>query len=185
MATLTVSEIINIGRVSTYLSKVDIQKKELRNIPYFDQDLPALIAMETDFLNWWYVLNPSDTTLQEVANGLYALCGVYAPQALNILNNGGGIVIDPATGQPNNISFQYIEFLVSSGMSAPYTTYIIEVANIINGSVKVFVDGVFIYTSEANALNVSIVYTAANVTITFNSSLAPTSTVGINYAKTI
>ncbi len=46
---------IEIGRASMYLSRNGIKRdKFLKGVPYFEQLLPLLIAMETDILSWQY-----------------------------------------------------------------------------------------------------------------------------------
>jgi len=86
---MTVSQIINIAKISEYLSQVDVAKGVLygqRVTPL----TPKILYTERTAVEWMYNLDPANSTLTLTANYLYSLCRGYNLRAQYILNNGSG-----------------------------------------------------------------------------------------------
>lgn len=107
---LPISEIIELGRVSTYLSANYVAKQNglfggtvIRPTP------PVLIAMVTDALEWGNGVGAqTDQSLRQTANYAYWLYGKFQLEAQNIINGpGGGSVIPTPSGggSPNDLDF--------------------------------------------------------------------------------
>lgn len=79
---------INIGKVSTYLANSNTAKGVLFGGRIYP-NLPTILAMETDSVNWIYEYDNTDSTLTETTAYLYALCGKYAVQAIPLVTGGG------------------------------------------------------------------------------------------------
>ena len=85
----TVTEIINIAKVSQYLSIVAIQRGGVYG-GGVDKKLPRLLYGVRKNVELVYGLDNSDTTITKTSNYLYALCGRFSMEAQNLLNGGGG-----------------------------------------------------------------------------------------------
>ena len=107
MATLlTVPVIISVGSVSTYLAANDNSVGDLFGKRLSAPTSANTIAIVTDALNWQYTGYSSDTSLQEVANYLLWLCGVYGQQAQYIVSGAGGGTVSPIAGaNPSPLQF--------------------------------------------------------------------------------
>src|ERR1700744_1554164 len=99
---LSIPLILNIGKLCQVLSSVDNQKNTLFKGATIDQRLPVTIYQVWKPLSLRYAANPSDSTVRQVAEYLLALCGPYALQAQNILNNLAGSL--PTISGPSNQS---------------------------------------------------------------------------------
>lgn len=93
---MTVTEIIEVAKVSQYLSANEIQKKGLFG-GGIDGLLPTKIYNIRKSVEWLNTLDNTDTTLVATANYLLSLCGMYALEAENIIGIGGGGSIAPVT----------------------------------------------------------------------------------------
>ena len=92
---IAITTILDIARVSQYLSANDIAKGSLfgeRKVPI----TPKVLYMERKAVEWMYNLDPTNETLRLTANYLYSLCRGYNLEASNIVNSGGGGSITPA-----------------------------------------------------------------------------------------
>jgi hypothetical protein len=187
---LTVAQQIQIGQVSTYLSLTDITKKKfLEGIPYFEQQLSILIALETDILNWQYELNPSDSTLFQAGDYLYALCGRYAIDALNSIN-AGGVIITPVTGvatfliQLKNYP-QFIVGAIDSPMVDGQDTLVITdplaVDQSLQGEVEIHVEGAEQGEDLSDRVSFIATYATGQYTIVWNQGLSNGMLVQIKY----
>ncbi len=87
---LTTAEKLSIASISEYFSFVDIKKKGLYG-GGVDLLLPQKIYAIKKSIEYWYNLNPSDTTLVTTSNYLLALCGYYGAKAQHIITNSGTI----------------------------------------------------------------------------------------------
>jgi hypothetical protein len=127
----TISEIIDIAKVSGYLAQNDIAKGSL-----FGQRKDPLLAlkiyMERKAVEWAYGMDTDYDDLRNTANYLYALCGKYAVLAYYIVTSGsGGSSITPGTitGYPYLIPITSADF-------ADATNY--NDASIVDKTVRVF-----------------------------------------------
>lgn len=107
---LPISDIIEIGRVSTYLSANYVAKKGLFGGTVIRPTPPALIAMATDALDWGNAGGAQTTaSLRSTANYAYWLFGKFQLDAQNIISGpGGGSVIPTPSGggAPNDLDFK-------------------------------------------------------------------------------
>jgi hypothetical protein len=87
----TVSQIINIAKISQFLCLLDIEKKGLYGGGQ-DLSLPRKIYCVRKNVEWLFSLSSSDSSLVSTSNYLYALCAPYNQQALFLLNISGGQV---------------------------------------------------------------------------------------------
>lgn len=168
----TIAEIIDIGRICTYLSDNDVAKGALYG-RRLDTRLPLMLAIETDSLKWVYDATVGSTaSLLPLANYLYDLCQPYAAQAIRILAlGGGGIIVNPSGIQTSIIGID-VQFVVGSGgMNAGDTVYVLNYTNIIENTVIVFLDGSDLPDGIMTQISASIVYTATEATITFNQAV--------------
>lgn len=98
---LTPSEIIDVAKVSQYLSVLDIEKSGLYGKGQ-DLKLPLKIYNIRKSVEWLYDLDNTDSTLTATSNYLLALCGKYAFEAQVIINGGSGVTpivpVNPNTG---------------------------------------------------------------------------------------
>lgn len=93
---LAILDIIEIAKVSEYLSANDIARGALfgpRKIPI----TPQVLYMERMAVEWMYNIDPNDDTLRLTANYLYSLCRGYNLQARNIVNAGSGGSVSPVS----------------------------------------------------------------------------------------
>lgn len=69
-----------------------------------------ILYVERKSLEWMYDLDPTNSTLQNVANYVYRLCGRFGLKAAGVLGGGpgGGTVITPITPGSMGISFEYL-----------------------------------------------------------------------------
>lgn len=168
---MTVSEIISIAKVSQYLAANDISRRGIYG-GGVDNLLPRKLYNIRRDVEWLYELDPDDQTLIGTANYLYALCAPYNGKAALLINNSiGGIIINPITGVPANITPIRLQFVIGESgslMNAGDTTLVLNYANVISGTLLVFLDGVELPTNRSDRISYSVYYTIANVTITFN-----------------
>lgn len=100
---LTIPEIIEVGKVSTYLSLNYVSKKALFGNSVINPIPPNLITMSWYALEWGYDGNSgaqTDASLRQTGNYCYWLYGKFQLQAQRIINGagGGGSVIPTPSG---------------------------------------------------------------------------------------
>lgn len=106
----SISEILDIARISQYLSYIDILRSKTYN-GTVDKQLPRKLYCVRKSVEWMFDLDPTDETLIGAANYLYALCAPYNGQASIIAASGsGGVIVNPTTGQPVNLQDISLEF---------------------------------------------------------------------------
>lgn len=181
---------IQIGQVSMYLSLVDVAKKKFtEGIPYYDQQLPLLIALETDCVNWQYEIDSSDSTLRETSDYLYALCGRYALEAQNVIN-AGGVVVTPVEDVSNYLIKQraYPQFIVGavdSPMANDDTVLEIVDEHIVpeslDGEVEIHVDGGELGQMLLDRSSYTAVYEPGKYTITFTNPVRTDMLIMVDY----
>ena len=87
---LTVAQILDIAKISQYIATLDIARGSFlgkRVVP----ETPQILYNERKAVEYWYNLDPSDSSLVETSNYLYALCRGYNLQAQQIAGTGGTI----------------------------------------------------------------------------------------------
>jgi hypothetical protein len=106
---LSISDIIELGRVSTYLSANYTSKQALFGGSVIKPTPPVQIAFVTDALDWGNSGGAqTSASLRSTANYLYWLCGKFQLQAQNIISgSGGGSVVPTPSGSssPNPLDF--------------------------------------------------------------------------------
>lgn len=176
---LTVAEIIEIAEISQYLAHVDIRNK---NIYYgtLDLKLPQKLYAIRKNVEWLYDLDPTNDTLISTANYLYALCAPYSAEAQAIANAGsGGVVVNPATGQPANLGAFNLTFemgttsspVMVNGVnvtlpSAGSNQLTIPLENVVEDSVQVVKDGVVLPINSTLSQYYTISYSPSQIVIT-------------------
>lgn len=101
----TISQAILTGKLTTCLMGNDYAMGTLFGARLIKRDSAVMVALVTDALDWQNQGNPTDATLQGVANYLIWLCGKYPSTA--IIGSGGGTVIPtpPSATSPNMMDF--------------------------------------------------------------------------------
>lgn len=137
----TIQQLLNIGDLSSVLASVDNGKNIFFKGAVLDPMLPRTIVRVKRSLALRYSANPSDTTLRKVGEYLLQLCGPYALQAENILNNltgslpvitgpanqsvlvGGNAVFSVSVASSTSISYQWYAngVLIPGAISSSYT----------------------------------------------------------------
>jgi hypothetical protein len=93
---LSISEIIEIGRASTYLSANYVSKQALFGGTVIKPTPPVQIAFVTDALDWGNSGGAqTEASLRSTANYLYWLCGLFQLQAQRIISGPGGGSVTP------------------------------------------------------------------------------------------
>lgn len=108
MATiLSVSDIIELGDVTTYLSANYVSKQGLFGGTVIKPTPPVQIAFVTDALRWGNDGGAeTDASLRLTANYLYWMCGMFQLQAQRIINLPGGGSVSP-TPSSGSLPFPY------------------------------------------------------------------------------
>ena len=105
---LTIPQIIEVGKISQYLSANKNAKTVVVNYGKLPQNnLPLMIKIVREDIEYMFNNTPTNTTLFGNANYLYSLCGGYAVEAEYImgLNNGGSPLTPLVPGSLANIQF--------------------------------------------------------------------------------
>lgn len=114
-ALLSISDIIEIGDVSVYLSSNDNSRGALFGKRLSSPYSTIEIAAFTDALRWGYEGDSTDDTLRETANYCLWCYGMYGQQAQYIISGSGGGSVVPATSTRP----QRLDFIVSSTSVIP------------------------------------------------------------------
>lgn len=124
MATLlSIADIIDIGKVSIYLSANYTAKKRLFGGVTIKPVPPVQIAWVTDALEWGYGGGAqTDQSLRQTANYAYWLYGLFQLQAQNIISGpgGGSVAPTPSGGAlPNDLDFEVsASSFIATGISS-------------------------------------------------------------------
>lgn len=110
MATiLSVTDIIDIGKASIYLSANYTSKQALFGGTVIKPTPPVQIAFVTDALDWGNSGGAQTTaSLRSTANYLYWLCGKFQLEAQDIISGSGGGSVSPTPSggaSPNPLDF--------------------------------------------------------------------------------
>ena len=110
---LTVSEIIQVAKVSQYLADDDASKGALFG-SVIDPMLGIKLYVIRKDVEDIYNLDPTNADLVKTSNYLYGLCGSYALTAQAIISGGGGSVVPPV--DPNKyIWYSFVGAVPVSG----------------------------------------------------------------------
>jgi hypothetical protein len=170
----TIPEIINIAKISGYLADNAVDANKVFVFGSLDKDLPKKIYMETAALEWAYNNNAASTTsLRNVANWVYDLCGKYATIAKGIVAGGSGnIIYNPSTGQLLNglitVQNQFIIGTPQSPIAIGGTTFTITDSRIVAGSFEIHADGLELPETLTTQTSYSVQYTSSTIVVTFN-----------------
>jgi len=106
---LTPAQIIDIAKLSQMYAGNAIAKGSLFS-PELSPKLARILYVERRSLQWMYNLSPTNTTLQNVANYVYRLCGRFGLRAIAVLGGGagGGTIITPVRPTQFGFSFEYL-----------------------------------------------------------------------------
>lgn len=100
----TVPQIIEIAKISQYLSAQDVSKGALFG-PRISPSTPIVLYCERKAVEWLYDLDPTADSLTLTANYLYSLCRGYNLKAQSITGGGGSIVPPVPANQPLPLQF--------------------------------------------------------------------------------
>lgn len=181
-AVYSIPDILTWAKISQYLGRKYLTENTLLLGGDADPTYPVFIRGERRALEFMYGFDPSDSSIDAVANYVYSITK-YKAQAKVIAGAGGtgGIVI-PGTGTAATIVGMLLEFELGTtaspktvnGVSVTLpsdgaTSLVIPIANIVSSSVEFSVGGVAV-TSEPinNAVYITVAYTTNQVTITLN-----------------
>lgn len=175
----------NYGKISSFLAASDFARQDLLKGGAFNTDLPQLLSVVTDLVDWNNTRDSSDETLVDTANYLYQLCGKYLPRAKQLIANmGQGLIVNPATGAVSILAPFYIEFYV--GVTA--SPVVINGQNVtlpsvgdtsmtipltyIKQSLEIELDGISVPRVATDRIAANVNYTNNDATITVNSPFA-------------
>lgn len=148
---------INIGKVSTYLANSNTAKGILFGGRIYP-NLPTILAMETDSVNWIYEYDNTDSTLTTTTAYLYALCGKYAVQAIPVITGGGGGSVTPIS--PTGYIYTELSVTITSE-SSTYSN-----SQLVGGTDLSFV---ILNNQLLTSANNDFSFNSASGVITFNS----------------
>ena len=121
MATLkTPAQIIDIAKLSQFYAANFIGNGSLFS-PELDPRWARILYVERKSLEWMYDLDPTNSTLQKVANYVYRLCGRAGLKAAAVLGGGAGgsgTIITPTT--PTTLGFRFLYLIPIT--AADFTT---------------------------------------------------------------
>jgi len=193
----TVSNVLNIAKVSQYLAINAIRARGLFG-GGIDRLLPRKLYCIRKSIEWLLNLDPNNSTLTKTANFLYALCGPFSGQAQVIIgSSGGGIIVNPATGDAATLGTISLEFelgitaspVIVNGVNVTLpsngdNSITIPLQYIVSGSLQLAIGGVLQPTiPTVNSTYTTISYSTNQAIIT----LQPSGTVfqnGNNYIIT-
>lgn len=115
MATiLSIADIIEVGKASTYLSANYVSRGSLFGTRIIKPNLPVQIAFVTDALEWGNDGGAeTDASLRTTANYLYWLCNKFQLEAQNIINGAGGGSVVPSGGG-SSVTLNPLQFIVAA-----------------------------------------------------------------------
>lgn len=164
------SDIIIWAKISQYLSEVEIETKYAFDGGRKDRRHPQILYTERKSLEYLYDQDPSSPYIYEVGNYVLALCGDFLSRAQYIAALGGnGTIVNPTTKTQASIEGFRIEEQVASGntLEDGDTSYVINIAGIVQGSVNVVLPQDNIPQGETNQFSYTISYGTNSATIFF------------------
>jgi len=121
----TVAEVVNLYPIALYLASTDIPKKGLSSGGN-DITLPEKIYSIGESVLYRYNQDPTDETLIDTANFLYAIMGKYGTRAMAVTGTGG-VVAHTSTAQvadPYIFIVSATSFIPTGGISKIITAFI-------------------------------------------------------------
>lgn len=173
---IPIGTIIQYSEISLFLAANDVsQSNVLKGGPPPNPRIPRLLYIVRKAVNWLFTIDPSNSTLPDTANYLYALCGKYLNQAKTIIGNQGGTIIVPGGTGGATLTALLVQFRVGdpgANMTAGETVLVITASGVVANSVSVDLDGVELPINESLQVSFTIIYTTTNITITFNAPVS-------------
>ena len=130
----SIPTMIGVADICQYLAQDALSKSAMFRKPPFADNLPEIIYVENDSLRYLYDNDPTNASIDDVANYVWSLC-VYTVQGYFIYANGNGGVIPPINPSTNlplpydfivNTSTSFIVNGVSSTIITLFKNYNIE-----------------------------------------------------------
>lgn len=183
----TPANVISIAKVSQYLATVAIANVNQYN-GNLDLKLPRKLYVIRKNVEWLYALDPTNDTLIQTANFLYALCAPYSAEAALIAGTaGGGIIVNPTTGTALTLDGVYVQFRVGdvgAPMTAGQTVLVLNYDNPISGTISVVLDGVELPQNDITQISYTVLMTTTSVTVTFNNPVSNLQQYQIRFLRT-
>jgi len=173
----TITTWIDTAEISQFLAADDNSRQGVMQwgTTKGNNKLPFLLGFFADIVGWAFTWDSSSTNFQAVATYMYSLCGKYIAQANQILDNAGGVIVNPSTGVKTSISFLRIQFTVGqpgSPMNAGDTELTINVSDILNQSISVETPNANLPENDPLQVSVSVAYSDDNAVVTFNQGVS-------------
>lgn len=167
-----VSTYLNYARVCQYLAADGYAKRLLFQGGDDRSQQAALLFMTRKAINWQNNLDPSNTSLPQMANYMYSLCDPYVREARRIINAGGtGNIVNPSTGNNVTIATPSEQFRIGtpgSLMNVGDTELTLNYSGVINPSLEITLDGTEVPYGDPLQFNYTASYNPTNVVIVFS-----------------
>lgn len=180
-----VSLYINYGQISSFLAASDFARQGLFRGEPFNSQLPQLLSVATDLIEWNNTRDPNDESLVDTATYQYQLLGKYLPKAKQLIGNmGQGVIVNPATGLLSILAPIYLEFYVGvtsspqlvNGVNVTLPTVgsssMVLPLTYIKQSLEIEMDGISIPRVATDRIAANVNYTNNDATITVNQPFA-------------
>lgn len=167
----TIAQVITWAKITGYLSQCDIARKNALNGGIVDERHPRLLYVSHKSLEYLYEQDPTNEDIYSIGDYVLALCGGYLAQAQNIAAiGGGGTIVNPTTKDAASIEGFRIELPItqSSTPVAGATSYVVNIAGIVEGSIDVKLpQGNIPQGIETDQFSCIVSYAPTAATITF------------------
>lgn len=172
----TIAEWVDLANISQYLAANDNAKLSVMQwaATKGNYKLPFLLGFYADIVNWASAWAVGTQQLDAVATYMYSLCGKYLNTAQRILNNAGGIIVNPTTGGKSTLAYIRLQFKVGttgSPMAAGDTELTLNYKSIMVDSVSVETPNANLPENEADQVSVNVAYSDTEAVITFNQAV--------------
>jgi hypothetical protein len=182
----TIPNIISYAKLSQFLSRKDVYVRAALG-KGIDDRLPQLLYIERKSLEWVYNQNPNDANLPKAGNYVLSLCGKFLMQALQAV--GGGVSVNAnviSTVSAKSAIEIPVRFVVGDSgalLIAGGKTLTISDTNILDNSVKVFVNNEKLYPNRNDRFSYTVSYSSTSIIIQFNQGAEDTWAYDISYEK--
>lgn len=170
---------IDYGKISSFLAASDFSRQGLLRGEPFNSQLPQLLSVATDLIEWNNNRDPNDETLVDTATYEYQLLGKYLSKAKQLIANmGQGLIVNPANGAVSILAPIYLEFYVGVTASPVVINGVnVTLPNVgdnsmtlpltyIKQSLEIEMDGVSIPRVASDRLAANVNYTNNDATLT-------------------